>query len=44
MGTRLTLNEIYRQLEKKNLDPKLKQQLLKKKKDLEGGKDTKKRH
>ncbi len=31
MGTRLNLNEINKQLEKKDLDPKLKQSLLDKK-------------
>jgi hypothetical protein len=31
MGTRLNLNEINKQLEKKDLDPKLKQSLIEKK-------------
>lgn len=42
MGTRLNLNEINKQLEKKDLDPKLKQSLLEKKNILSNDKEIKK--
>jgi hypothetical protein len=42
MGTRLNLNEINKQLEKKDLDPKLKQSLLEKKNILSKDKIVKK--
>lgn len=42
MGTKLSLSEINKQLDKENLDPELKKQLLKKKKDLSNDKDVKK--
>ena len=42
MGTRLNLNEINKQLEKKDLDPKLKQSLIEKKDILSKNKEVKK--
>ena len=42
MGTRLNLNEINKQLEKKDLDPKLKQALLDKMDILSKDKTVKK--
>ncbi len=42
MGTRLNLNEINKHLEKKDLDPKLKQSLLDKKDILLKNKEVKK--
>lgn len=42
MGTRLTLAEINKQLAKKDLDPQLEKELLKKKKILSNNKDVKK--
>jgi hypothetical protein len=42
MGTRLNLNEINKQLEKKDLDPKLKQSLIDKKDILSKDKTVKK--
>lgn len=41
MGTKLSLTEINKQLEKKDLDPELRKQLQKRKKSL-SGKDIKK--
>lgn len=42
MGTRMTIHEINKMLEKKNLDPQLRNDLLKKKKILLNGKNVKK--
>jgi hypothetical protein len=42
MGTRLTLEEINKQLAKDNLSPELRKALLKKKKELSNDKDIKK--
>lgn len=42
MGTRLNLNEINKQLEKKDLDPKLKQSLIEKKNILSKDKAVRK--
>ena len=42
MGTKLTLNEINKQLEKKNLNPELQKALFKKQKDISNNKDIKK--